>query len=624
MTGTSASAPAPGLPFVAESASRLPARPGVYLFRSASGEILYVGKAKSLRARILSYLGKGKEPSLKTRQLVRLTEFVETVVVGSEAEALILEANLIKEHVPRFNIQLRDDKKYPYIKVTVHEPFPRAYVTRTIRKDGSRYFGPFVSVARVRSALETVKRLHFVRSCRYNLPAEAPPRACLDHHIGRCQAPCIGLQTETAYRRMIDRILQVLSGNVAQVEAEVEEEMHKAASDMEFERASHLRDVLAGLNSIARQQRVQTLGGGDQDIMGLARDGPAAAAVLLRVRNGVLIGREPHFVTGADGESDEALVGRFAAHAYLSSGPEVIGQLPPEILLPADFSDRQLLAEILSEQASRRVAVRVPKRGAKVRLLELAISNARHALAEHRRKGDLPAPGTDDLLYALQDRLRLKVVPRAIVCFDVSHTQGSDTVASAVRFENGEPRKSGYRTLRIRHKRGNDDYRSMAEAVRRYFGRLVREESPLPDFVLVDGGPGQLKAACNALAALEIEGVALAALAKREERLYLPDRREGLRFPRTDRSLHLLQRIRDEAHRFALGYNRKLRTRRTIRSEMAEVPGVGPKRQRALLARFGSVRGIKQATPEEIGRVPGFSEAMGARILTWLQSSSRQ
>ena len=281
-----------GIPFNAESVGRLSAEPGVYLFHGGRGEVLYVGKAKSLRVRVRSYLAGSRGVGIKTRELVRSTTTVETLVVASEEEALILEANLIKEHQPRFNIQLRDDKKYPYVKVTVNEPFPRAYVTRRVREDGSRYFGPFVSVGRVRRALDLVKRTHGVRSCRYDLPREAPSRPCLDHHIGRCAAPCVGLQSEEDYRTMIDRLLLILGGDVAAVQAEVEEEMHKASSELDFERAALLRDVLSGLDGIARRQRVHVVGGGDQDVVGIARDGQLAAVATLQIRGGVLMGRD--------------------------------------------------------------------------------------------------------------------------------------------------------------------------------------------------------------------------------------------------------------------------------------------------------------------------------------------
>lgn len=608
-----------GIPFDAASVPRLPVEPGAYMLRSARGEILYVGKAKSLRHRVRSYLSQAKGTALKTRELVRQAATIEILVVGSEAEALILEANLIKEHQPRFNIQLRDDKKYPYIKVTTVEPFPRIYVTRRIRKDGSRYFGPFTSVGRVRRALEVVKRTHGIRSCRYNLPGEAPSRPCLDHHIGRCAAPCVGLQSGDNYRARVGEVLRILSGDVAAVQVETEDEMRKASAAMDFERAAHLRDVLTGLDGIARQQCVQAIGGGDQDIVGLARDGPLAAASILRVRDGVLIGRDAHTMRGAQGAADADLVARSLAHAYLSAGPRAIEQLPREILLPTDFADRELFREVLADRAGRRVWLRVPKRGAKARLLDLAVANARHTLDDQVRKGETPE--TDDVLYELQDLLRLKVVPRRIICFDVSHTHGAEVVAAAVTFLNGEPRRAGYRHMRIRGGWGNDDYRSMAEAVIRYFRRESEGDGgPVADLVVIDGGKGQLAAAQEALGALGIEDVALAALAKREEMVFLPGRRAGLRIPRTARSLHLLQRIRDEAHRFAVHYNRKLRSRRTVRSELGDIPGVGPRRQRALLSRFGSLRGVKAASAAEIGRIPGFSEGMGVKILHYLKS----
>ena len=610
-----------GVPFDAEHAGRLPVDPGVYMFRSARGEILYVGKAKSLRARVRTYLGQGRSTGIKTRELARQAVDVEILVVGSEAEALILEANLIKEHQPRFNIQLRDDKKYPYIKVTVNEPFPRAYVTRRVHKDGARYFGPFVSVARVRRALEVVKRIHGIRSCRYDLPVETPARPCLDHHIGRCAAPCVGLQSQVDYRAMIDQVLRVLSGDVATMQAEVEADMRKAAAEMDFERAAHLRDVLAGLDGIARQQRVQKVGGGDQDVVGIARDGSLGAAVTLHIRDGVLIGRSTHVMAGVEGEADADLVSRSLSHAYLSSGARAFEQLPREVLLPATFPDRRLLEGILTTHASRKVSLRVPRRGPKARLLELALANARQALDDRVMKGGVSLPRTDDVLYELQDFLGLKVVPRLIVCFDISHMQGAEAVASTVVFENGEPRKSGYRHMRIQGEWGNDDYRSMAEAVRRFFARKVKEQGPLPDLVVIDGGKGQLAAARDSLVGLGLSQVALVALAKRQEEVFQPGDKEGLRLPRTARSLHLLQRVRDEAHRFAVRYNRKLRTRRTVRSRLGDIPGIGPRRQQALLSRFGSLRNVQEATPAEIGRIPGFSEAMGARILTYLRRS---
>ncbi len=610
-----------GIPFEPASASRLPAKPGVYLFKSRDGEILYAGKAKHLRARVRSYLGTGL--GVKTRELVRRTQSVETLVVGSEAEALILEANLIKEHQPRFNIHLRDDKKYPYVKVTVGERFPRAYLTRRLRRDGAKYFGPFVAVGRVRLALDLLKKTCGVRSCRYDLPAETPARPCLDYDIGRCHAPCAGKQSEADYRSMIAELLRVLAGDVAEFQAKVEDEMRKASSCMEFERAAQYRDVLAGLNGLAEQQRVQAPGGGDQDVVGLARDGARAAAVKLRIRGGVMSGRDAHFLAAEAGDADEALVARYCSHAYLASGAAGLDDLPREVLLPAAFPDMELLAQVLTRKSGRRVRARTPKRGAKARLVELAVANARHALEDAVRTGGLSPPArAGDTLYELQDCLGLKVVPRFIACFDVSHTQGAETVAAVATFRNGEPHRAGYRRMRIRGGPGNDDCRSMAEAVRRYFARAANAQARLPDLVVVDGGRGQLGAAQAAAAESGETGVAWAALAKKEEVVYLPGRGPGVRIPPTAPALYLLQRVRDEAHRVAVGYNRALRSRRTLRSELAEIPGVGPKRQQALLSRFGSVRGVRNATAEEIGRIPGFSEVAGVRILSFLNGAS--
>jgi excinuclease ABC subunit C len=606
------------VPIDRERLTKLPTRPGVYLFRDARGLVLYVGKAKSLRPRVRSYFRREADLSAKNRELVKLIDDVETIVVGSEGEALILEANLIKEHRPRFNILMRDDKKYPYIKVTVREPFPRVYVTRRVTADGSRYFGPYTSVGPMRQALEVIKRLHTVRSCRYDLPRDGPERPCLDYHIGRCHAPCVGLQNEAEYRAMIDEILRILDGETEQLRGKVEAGMHEASSALDFERAANLRDVLAGLDSLARQQRVHNASGGSLDIVAVARDGELGAGVVLKVRGGLLLGRESQRFAGIRDEPDEALLGSLVSRHYLGGGNAAAGDLPRQILLPSDFEDRQLLGEILSAAAGRAVHVHVPRRGDKIRLLELAAQNARQVLEDRVTALAYAADRAEEALFSLQDELDLKVVPRLMVCFDISHTQGTETVGSAVVFENGEPKRAEYRHMRIKGDWGNDDYRSMAEVVGRYFRRRVDEGRPVPDLAVIDGGKGQLAAARDALRALGLADVAVIALAKREEEVFLPGRREPVRLDRRHRALHLLQRIRDEAHRFAVRYNRKLRSKRTIRSDLANIPGIGPRRQTVLLRRFGSLKGVKEATRDEIARIPGFSEALASRILTYL------
>ena len=603
-------------PTLQDQIAAAPSRPGVYTFRSSDDEILYVGKAKSLRSRVKSYF-RADVGAVKTEELVRRVASVDTIVVGTEAEALILEANLIKEHRPRFNVQLRDDKSYPYVKVTVQEPFPRVWVTRRVVNDGSRYFGPYTAVGNMRRALELLKRMYAVRSCRYDLPGEAPIRPCLDHQIGRCQAPCVGLQSQAAYREMIDEILLVLEGDTEAVRAQVDTRMRAAAEALDFERAARLRDVIHGLDGLAHEQRVQKVGGGDHDVVGLARDGSVAAAVILKVRSGRLLGRDTVRFHDILEENDAALLASFSSRYYLSQGEQAKSELPREILFPALFGDCALLGEVLSEVARRRIVTRVPARGEKHRLVELANQNARHAL-EDRVTAQTDRGRADEVLYDLQDRLDLKVVPRLMVCFDVSHIQGTETVASAVVFENGEPRRSEYRRMRIQGEWGNDDYRSMAEVVRRWFKRRSDEDKRFPDLALIDGGKGQLSAALGALGELGVTEVAMAALAKREEEVFFPGRSEPVHLDRRDRALHLLQRIRNEAHRFAVGYNRKLRKRRTLRSELGDIPGIGPTRQKALLSRFGSVPGVRKATEQEIARMPGFSRVLAARVLTYL------
>jgi len=606
-------------PFSSDFLSTLPTGPGVYLFKSDSGEVLYVGKAKALRSRVRSYFRRDPGHSVKTQELVRRIASMDTIVVGSETEALILEANLIKEHHPRFNIQLRDDKKYPYIKVTTQEAFPRVFVTRNVRNDGGRYFGPFTSVGPLRQALEVIKRLYSVRSCRYDLPREAPGRPCLDFHIGRCLAPCVGLQTQESYSGMTQEILRILDGETEALRSEVEERMQEASRDLRFEDAARLRDVGRGLETIAREQRVHKVQGGDQDVLALARDGELATGVALRIRRGLLLGRETQRFSEASAEEDSVLLSAFVSRYYLGRGEEGSLDLPREVLLPVDFDDRPLMESVLSERAGRKVRLAIPRRGEKLRLVQLAGSNARNAMEDRVSAMAYVGDRADEVLYELQDRLNLKVVPRVMVCFDISHIQGTDTVGSVVMFENGAPKKAGYRHMKVKGEWGNDDYRSMAETVSRYFRRALDEEKPLPDLVVIDGGKGQLNAALGALKELELSEVAVVALAKREEEVFLAGKAASVTLPRKDRTLHLLQRLRDEAHRFAITYNRKLRTRRTLTSQLSEIPGVGPGRQKALLTKFGSVSAIRGASPEEIARLPGVGKELALRILTYLK-----
>jgi excinuclease ABC subunit C len=592
----------------------LPTHPGVYLLKDAQGAILYVGKAKSLRSRVRSYFSASPQHGAKTAELVRRVSDVDTIVVRSEAEALILENNLIKSHRPRFNISLRDDKTYPYIKVTA-EVFPRVLVTRRLVRDGGRYFGPYTDVRRMRQSLELVKKLYTVRSCHYDLPREVPARPCLDHHIGRCLAPCVALQGAEDYRAMVDEIVELLDGHTRPVQRRLEREMARAAEEMDFERAAELRDALGELGGLQRRQQVVDADGADRDVVGFARDGADACGVVLQVREGKLLGREARFLGNLAGETDAAALAAFATRLYadrLLAGP---GAVPGEVYFGLEFEDRGTLQDLLREATGRAVRLHVPLRGGKLRLVELADQNARHLLEERKLMGDAAASRAPDALYELQELLDLPLVPRTMVCFDVSHTQGTETVASAVYFENGEPARGEYRKMRIRGDWGNDDFASMHEAVTRWFRRRVEEGKPLPDLCIVDGGKGQLGAARRAFEEIDLPQQPVIGLAKREEEVFVPGRPDGVRLPRRSPALHLLQRLRDEAHRFAVTYNRKLRSKRTLRSELAAIPGVGPARQRALLERFGSLRGVAAASEAEIAALPGFGSATARRVV---------
>jgi len=593
---------------VAAKLAHLPDSPGVYLWKDADGLVLYVGKAKSLRSRVRSYFASDHETSVKTRHLVRLICDVETIVVPSEAHALILENNLIKEYRSRFNIALRDDKSYPYIKVTLNEPYPRVFVTRRFQSDGARYFGPYTDVGAMRRALNVVKRIFTVRSCRYDMPAEMPERACLDWHIGRCKAPCIALQTQDDYRAMIGEVVEFLDGKPEEVTRRVRKMMEAASQRLEFERAAELRDALLKLESIEEPTVVMQVEGGDRDVVGFARDGDDACVSILRIRNGKLLARDHRYLANVEGESDDAIL-----VAYLLQHYQHQGERARDLLLPFELAEIALVQESFP---SSRLAV--PQRGAKRELMDLAMQNARHLLEEMKLTTDESDERAIDPVYDLQRELGLAVVPRSFVCFDISHAQGRDTVASMVWFENGRPKRAEYRKFKVEGEWGNDDFASMNEVVTRYFSRRVAESLPLPDLCVIDGGKGQLHAAQDALAAIGLGSLSLASLAKKDEEVFLPGRSESLRLSRRSPGLRLLQMARDEAHRFAVTFQRARRTRRTVTSQLLEIPGVGPSKRRALLQVFGSVQGVKDAGVVAIAGVPGFSRASALKLLLGL------
>lgn len=588
----------------------LPEGPGVYLWRDARGDVLYVGKAKRLRSRVRSYFATDFPTSPRNQLLQRLIADVETIVVPSEAQSLILENNLIKEYRPRFNVRLKDDKSYPSIAVTLGEPFPRVLVTRRRNIPGARYFGPYTDVGQLRRTLAIIRRLYTVRSCHDALPDERRDRPCLDYHIGRCQGPCMGWQAESDYRRMVEDVVQFLEGKTGDLRGRVREAMLAASESENYERAKELRDALRWLEKLEEPVAVEVIGTGDADAIGFARDGDDAAAVLIRVREGRVVGREHRFLEGVEEEKDPAILSAFLVRYYVPAEDRA-----RRVVLPFPPDDWDALRELLPESEWL-----VPQRGTAHRWLELADHNARHLLESLRIESFETEERAEDPVYALGRDLGLSSVPRSLVCIDISHNQGKDTVGSLVWFEAGRPRKSEYRKFKILGLGQQDDFAAIQEVLSRYLTRRRDEQLPLPDLFLIDGGKGQLNAALDAAERLGFTGLQFASLAKREEEVFLPGRSDPLRLSRRSPSLRLLQRVRDEAHRFGLAYNRKRRTQRTITSELLNIPGVGPRRRRLLLERFGSLAGVKSASVSELATVPGFSTRLAERVLEHLQT----
>jgi excinuclease ABC subunit C len=597
---------------VATKLPHLPDGPGVYLWKGRDGTTLYVGKAKRLRSRVRSYFANDQLESPKTRHLVGLIADLETIVVPTEAHALILEANLIKEYRPRFNIALRDDKSYPYIKVTVQEPFPRVFVTRRLEDDGASYFGPYTDVGAMRRSLNVVKRIFTVRSCNYDMPAQMPERPCLDYYIKRCKAPCILAQSQHEYRSMIDEVVLFLSGRPDEVVRRVKERMDLASEQLDFERAAELRDVLHHLEQMEEPTVVLEVEGGDRDVIGYARDGDDACVTVLRIRGGKLLSREQRFLTNIDGEDDTDVLTVFLAGSYVG-----MQEKARQLLLPFDFPDRELIEQALPESR-----IQIPQRGPRRDLIALAEQNARHLLEELKLSSLEADERAGDPVYELGRELGLQRLPRSLVCFDISTTQGTDTVGSCVWFENGRAKRSEYRKFKVKTVEGSDDFASIEEVVRRYFERRLNDEKPLPDLIVVDGGKGQLSAAHAALAGAGLADRPLISLAKRDEEVFIWGREEPLKLSRRSPGLRLLQQARDEAHRFAVTYNRKRRTMRTVTSELLKVPGIGPVKRRQLLKEFGSVQGVRDAGEEAIAKLPGFNADRARKLLESLAATS--
>ncbi|MBK9549549.1 MAG: excinuclease ABC subunit UvrC [Gemmatimonadetes bacterium] len=585
--------------------------PGVYLWRDAEGEVLYVGKAKKLRTRVRSYFATDFPDSPKHRLLQRRIADVETIVVVNEAQSLLLENNLIKEYQPRFNVRMKDDKSYPSIAVTLGEPFPRVLATRRRDIPKAKYYGPYTDVGDMRRTLGLVRRMFTVRSCSDNIPVDRRERPCLDYHIGRCKAPCVGWQGETSYRAMITEVTDFLDGRTVDLKARIRVMMHEASEREDFERAKDLRDTLKWLEQVETPATVDVVGTGDADVIGYARDGDDAVGALLRIRDGRVIGREHRFLENVDevpdGEALEALLVQW----YVPLAGKARRMLLP--FLPAELEG---LEELLPD-----ARIAVPQRGVGSRWSELADQNARHLLESLRMESFETEERVEDPVYLLGRELGMTTVPRTFICVDISTAQGKDTVGSLVTFEAGRPRKAEYRKFKIQGPGQQDDFAAIHEVVTRYFTRRLEEGKPLPDLVVIDGGKGQLGAAQDALRALGLDHMPLASLAKRDEEIYLPGQSDPIRLTRRNPALRLLQRARDEAHRFGVTYNRKRRTQRTITSALLDIPGIGATKRRLLLTTFGSLAGVKAATVADIAALPGFSTTSAQKLLDALKGS---
>ncbi len=600
------------LPALARKLDTLPDGPGVYLWKDAAGAVIYVGKAKRLRSRVRSYFLSDHAESPKSRLLVRHIADVETIVVPDEVQSLLLENNLIKTYQPRFNVRLKDDKSYPSIAVTVKEPFPRVLVTRRLDLPGARYFGPYTDVTLMRRSLALIRRMFTVRSCSDDLPRERRERPCLDYHIGRCKAPCVGWQDQAAYRAMIDEVLDFLGGKTVDVRGKVRDLMTAASERQDYERARELRDTLKWLDRADTPAAVEITGTGDADVIGYARDGDDAVGVLLGIREGRVIGREHRVLENVEEVPDPDVLGALLVRYYLP-----LEGRADRLVLPFPPADMAEFESLLPG-----VDLVVPQRGTAARWLELADQNARHLLESLRIESFETDERAEDPVYALGRDLGLSVVPRSLICVDISTNQGRDTVGSLVWFEAGRPRKAEYRKFKIQGVGQQDDFAAIHEVITRYLTRRRDEGKPLPDLVVIDGGKGQLGAARAAADAAGFAALPIVSLAKREEEVFLVGRGEGLRLPRRAPSLRLLQRARDEAHRFGVAYSRKRRTQRTITSELLDIPGIGPLKRTRLLERFGSLAAVKTANPAEIAAVPGFSLTLAERVLAALRSAS--
>ncbi len=587
---------------IAKTLAVLPNKPGVYIMRDEHGKIIYVGKAVVLKNRVRSYFRNLASHTVKVKALVAKVVEIETIVTDSEVEALILECNLIKKHRPRYNITLKDDKTYPYLKVTLQEDFPRIYATRRQMRDGAKYYGPYADAGAMHATVKLLRSMFPLRNCR----KMNPDRPCLQYHIKRCLAPCAGYVSKEDYGRMIKAVCMILDGRTTEVERELKQQMQAAADSYAFEEAARVRDQLQAVTKLNEQQKAVT-GGGDLDVVGFAKDSTGICLQIFFVRGGKLIGRDNFFLQD-DGDSEHDVLTAFVKQYYNEAS-----FVPREILLPVlpESDELTVMAEWLTEKAGRKVELLQPQRGTKRELLHLASENAVKLLEERLRKGQLSLQTEEQAAEELQLALQLPDPLERMDCFDISHTQGTETVASMVVFRNGKPSKKDYRRYKIESTEGKpDDFKSMQEVVYRRY----RDYEDLPSLVIIDGGKGQLSSALEVIRGLGLYELPVIGLAKREEEIFTEGSSESILLDRESAPLHLIQRIRDEAHRFAITYHRKLRSKRNMVSILDHIEGIGAKRRQALWKKFQSLEAMKEASVEELAQVEGMNYPTAQRI----------
>ena len=605
---------------------RLPAKPGVYIFRDKRGQVLYVGKAKSLRPRVRSYFQASADVRHAIAQLPERVADMEVIVTGSEVEALHLEQNLVKRHRPPFNVRLRDDKSFPYIAVTVEDDFPRVMFTRERHRRGVTYFGPYANAKKVRETLDVLNRVFQYRPCEGPKPGRHSGIPCLDYHIERCHAPCVDYISKEAYAGIIDGVINFLSGDTRTIERELERKMHDAAESERFEEAARYRNRLFAVRRLSERQAVEKRSVGDVDVLGLAADGDKAAVQIFPLRGGRMIDRYGFHLENVEGQETSALLEAFCVE-YYGSAPSV----PPQIVVPREAGDVSALEEFLSERRGARVEVRAAERGEKRRLQELATQNARLALDSETYQTEQKRLRRVESLEELREALNLESLPLRIECFDISNIQAAEPVGSMVVFQDAIPKKAHYRKFAVRGLDGQDDFAAMAQVIERRFARMSDPAdkeydegfATVPNLVVIDGGKGQLSAALAAMQRFDLPRVAVISLAKRVEEVFLPGRPDPVRLDPHSPGLQLLQRIRDEAHRFAIGFHRQRRDARARESIFDTLEGVGPARRRALLRHFGSAEQVLAATQEELEGVPGVPAKTARSIYAQLHKAGR-